>query len=164
MRGCMNQNLTAVETKETNSPDTVFARDIETRVFQAIAVKCLSKIKGISLLEGNMLDSFLGREGPERIKGIVVEQDSKSHSVNIKVELSIAYGLSIPEKAKEIQSRLVDDITRLTGLHVAGVHVVFKNLLPEKQLESLLAEKMKDRDLDDKEITDETLDEYSEEF
>ena len=160
----MNQNLTAVETKETNSPDTVFARDIETRVFQAIAVKCLSKIKGISLLEGNMLDSFLGREGPERIKGIVVEQDSKSHSVNIKVELSIAYGLSIPEKAKEIQSRLVDDITRLTGLHVAGVHVVFKNLLPEKQLESLLAEKMKDRDLDDKEITDETLDEYSEEF
>ena len=164
MRGCMNQNLTAVEIKETNSPDTVFARDIETRVFQAIAVKCLSKIKGISLLEGNMLDSFLGREGPERIKGIVVEQDSKSHSVNIKVELSIAYGLSIPEKAKEIQSRLVDDITRLTGLHVAGVHVVFKNLLPEKQLESLLAEKMKDRDLDDKEITDETLDEYSEEF
>jgi len=160
----MNQNLTAVEIKETNSPDTVFARDIETRVFQAIAVKCLSKIKGISLLEGNMLDSFLGREGPERIKGIVVEQDSKSHSVNIKVELSIAYGLSIPEKAKEIQSRLVDDITRLTGLHVAGVHVVFKNLLPEKQLESLLAEKMKDRDLDDKEITDETLDEYSEEF
>jgi uncharacterized alkaline shock family protein YloU len=126
--------------------------------------KCLSKIKGISLLEGNMLDSFLGREGPERIKGIVVEQDSKSHSVNIKIELSIAYGLSIPEKAKEIQSRLVDDITRLTGLHVAGVHVVFKNLLPEKQLESLLAEKMKDRDLDDKDITDETLDEYSEEF
>ena len=160
----MTQNFTAVESKEALSPETVFARDIETRVFQAIAVKCLSKIKGISLLEGNMLDSFLGREGPERIKGILVEQDSKSHSINMKIELNIAYGLSIPEKAEEVQAKLVEDIIRLTGLHVASVHIVFKNLLPEKQLESLLAEKMKDRSLEDKEITDETLDEYSEEF
>lgn len=161
----MTQNFTVAEPKEASSQDTVFARDIETRVFQAITVKCLSKIKGISLLEGNMFDNLLGREGTERIKGISIEQDPKSHSVNIKVELSIAYGLSIPEKSQEIQKKLVEDIVRLTGLHVAGVHIVFKNLLPEKQLESLLAEKMKEKAPgDDKEISDETLDEYSEEF
>ncbi|MFT5318718.1 MAG: hypothetical protein ACI8RA_001986, partial [Chlamydiales bacterium] len=41
-----------VDTKELEVPDTVFVRDIENRVFQAIILQGLSKIEGISLLEG----------------------------------------------------------------------------------------------------------------
>jgi uncharacterized alkaline shock family protein YloU len=120
-----------IDAKEMDLPETVFIRDIENRVFQAITIKCLSEITGVSLLEGNILDDLLGREGMERVKGIYIEQDAKNHAVNIKVELNIAYGISIPEKAEEIQLRLVKNITELTGLHVASVHVVFKNLLSD---------------------------------
>jgi len=115
--------------------DTVFVRDIENRVFQAIAFKCLMGIEGVELVGSNLLDSLLGREAQERIKGVHVEQDQKNHSVQLKIELNVAYGVSIPEKAEEIQAKVSQEISRLTGLHVSFVHVVFKNLIAPEALE-----------------------------
>ena len=111
-----------------NLPETVFIRDIETRVFQTIVLQSLSKIDGVGLLEGNLLDSLLGRE-VERVKGISVEQDSKKNAVEVKIEINIAYGFSIPEKAEEVQTKIVEEISRWTGLHVSSVHVVFKDMI-----------------------------------
>lgn len=157
-----------IDTKELDYPDTVFIRDIETRVFQAVAIKCISNIEDVSLLEGNIIDNLLGREGLERVKGIYVEQDSKNHSVSIKVELNIAYGISIPEKSEEIQSKLVQEIVKLTGLHVSCIHIVFKNLLPDEDLEKILEQSMKNSldssDDESKELDENALNEYSEEF
>jgi uncharacterized alkaline shock family protein YloU len=92
-------------------------------------MQCLAKIEGVAVLEGNLIDSLLGRDPFERVKGIFVEQDQKTHSVNVKVEVNVAYGVSIPDKADEIQTKIAHEIARLTGLHVASVHVVFKNLI-----------------------------------
>lgn len=116
-----------VDTKEFELPETVFVRDIDNRVFQEIVLQCLATIPGILPIEGNILDSILGRS--EGIKGIQAEQDPKTHTVSIKVEVSISYGLSIPEKADEIQTRVAEEITKITGLHVDLVHVVFKSLI-----------------------------------
>lgn len=149
-----------IDTKEIDLPDTIYIRDIESRVFQAITVKCLSSIEGVALLEGNIIDHLLGREGVERIKGIQVEQDLKNHAVNIKIELNVAFGICLPEKAEEIQTKVVKEITHLTGLHVASVHVVFKNLLPDETLEDL-AERSAENQPD---FSDEEMDEYAEEF
>jgi len=127
-----------VDTKELELPDTVYVRDIENRVFQEIVLECLSKIAGISAVEGNILDNILGRN--ESIKGVQAEQDLKNHSISLKVEVNIAYGMSIPEKAEEIQNLIAEEITKLTGLHVAAVHVVFKALIsphnPKKEAPS----------------------------
>ena len=153
-----------IDPKELTYPDTVFVRDIETRVFQMITVKTLATIEGIYLIEGGLFDNLLGREGAEKVKGIHVEQDSKSHSVNIKIELNIGYGISIPDKSEEIQTRLVEDIVNLTGLHVASVHIVFKNLLQEEDLEAILADKMANVTEKKEESEEEALNEYSEEF
>ena len=137
----MYDTLKNMDAREIELPETVFIRDIETRVFQAIALQCLAKIEGIGLLEGNLFDSLLGRD-LERVKGIHVEQDQKKHSVDVRVEINIQYGLSIPEKAEEIQTKLVEEISRWSGLHVAVVHVIFKNMIipsvetPEKQAEA----------------------------
>lgn len=117
-----------VDTNEFFIPETTFIRDIEDKVFQSIVLQCLSQIEGISLVEGNYIDHLLGRSS-EGVKGIEAEQDDKNQSVNIKVEVNILFGLSIPEKAEEIQTRITEAITELTGLHVASVHVVFKNVI-----------------------------------
>jgi uncharacterized alkaline shock family protein YloU len=119
-----------IDAREIELPETTLIRDIETRVFQAIVLQTLSKIEGIGLLEGNLFDSLLGRE-VERVKGIHVEQDQKQHSVDIKIEINIAYGISIPEKADEIQTKISEEVSRWTGLHVGSVHVVFKDLILE---------------------------------
>lgn len=118
-----------VDTRELEMPETTYIRDIENKVFQAIVLQVLTKIKDINLLEGNMFDAILNRGGnPERIKGIYVEQETKNPAIKIKVEVNVRYGVPIPEKAKEIQHRIFDEINTLTGLHVSCVHVVFKSM------------------------------------
>ncbi len=125
----IHEQLKHLDTKELELPETIFVRDIESKVFQSIAMQCLAKIEGVAVLEGNLIDSLLGRDPFERVKGIFVEQDQKTHSVNVRVEVNVAYGVSIPDKADEIQTKIAHEIARLTGLHVASVHVVFKNLI-----------------------------------
>lgn len=121
-----------VDTKEFEIPETVFIRDIEDNVFQSIVLQCLAQIEGISLTEGNFIDHLLGRSA-EGVKGIYAGQDDKNQSISIKVEVNILYGISIPEKAEEIQTKITEELTKLTGLHVASVHVVFKNVISEEQ-------------------------------
>lgn len=123
-------NLSKVDTKEFELPVTIYERDIEDRVFQGIVLQCLTKIDGIALPEGTFIDNILGRKGSESPKLVSVIQDSKNHSVEIKIEINICFGVSIPEKADEIQSLVAKEITKITGLHVKKIHVVFKNVVP----------------------------------
>lgn len=144
----MKENPRRLDTKEFEVPETLFVRDIETKVIQIIILQALSRIEGVGLIEGNLIDTLFGRE-VERVKGIYVEQDSKNHLVNVKVEINVEYGISIPEKAEEVQVKLVEDITHLTGLHVASVHVIIRGLMvpkpkqeeEEKPFPSLLMDK-----------------------
>lgn len=129
----MYEQLKHIDRKEIDLPDTVFVWDIESRVFQSMAVQCLSKIAGIALLEGNFIDTLLGRESVERVKGIGVVQDERAHAIELKIEINVAYGVSIPQKAEEIQTKLTEEISMFTGLHVGCVHVIFKNLIPAEQ-------------------------------
>lgn len=137
--------------KSEKGEQTSFAHDIEVRVFQAIAIKCLAGIEGIGFLEGTLFDHLLGREGLERIKGIYIELDTKHQSINLKVELSIAYGLSIPKKAEEIQEKLAKDIFDFTGMNIASFHVIFKNIFFEDGFDETIDRPRKnqhdDRDL-----------------
>ena len=131
-------DIKKVDTKEFEIPETAFIRDIDNKVFQGIVLQVLSKIEGIALIEGNLIDSIIGR-GIENVKGIQAEQEMKSHSIRIKVEVNVCYGVSIPDKAEEIQTKIFDEIIKLTGLHVEQVHVVFKNIIPEDASKRLIS-------------------------
>lgn len=150
----MYDTLKQMDAKELELPETTFIRDIESKVFQAITLQCLAKIEGISLLENNLFDSLLGREF-DRVKGIYVEQDQKKHSVRVRIEINIEYGISIPKKSEEIQSKIVEEISALTGLHVASVHVIFKSLITQGAEE--------EKDVEAQEV-EESSDEYEEGF
>ncbi len=121
----------AADSKEFEYPETVFSHDIETRVIQVIILQSLSKIENVGLVGGTLIDTLLGRTDTDRVKGIYVEQDSKNHQVKVKVEINVNYGVMIPDKTKEVQMKVNEEITRLTGLHVASVHVVVKGLISE---------------------------------
>lgn len=125
----MDNPLHQIDTKEVDLPETVFVRDIETKVFQSIVVQSLLKIEGVALVEGNLIDNLFGREPAERITGVTVEQDPKTHSISVKIEVNVAYGVTIPQKAEEIQLKITEELSRLTGLHVSVVHVIFKSLI-----------------------------------
>lgn len=121
-----------VDTKEFEIPETLFVRDIDNQVFQGIVLQTLKKIPGISLVEDNFIESILGKNPvTTSYRGIQAEQDPKSNTIRIRIELNIHFGTSIPEKAEEIQTQVAEEITRLTGLHVSQVHLVFKNIVHE---------------------------------
>ncbi len=126
----MQNSLKQFDPKEIVLPDTTMIRDIENRVFQAIVVRCLSEVKGVVPAEGSLFAALLGREGQESVRGVEVEQEDKKRSVSVRVEVNVAYGVSIPEKAEEIQTKIAQEINRLTGLRVSQVHVIFKDLMP----------------------------------
>lgn len=130
----MKTDIRKVDTKEFELPETLFVRDVENRVFQGIVFQCLSRIDGIALVEGNFIDNIFGRAAVDNLKGITIEQDNKNHSVGVRIEINICYGYSIPEKAEEIQTLCAEEITKLTGLHVSYVHVVFKNVISAEQM------------------------------
>lgn len=129
----MHNPLKQIDTKEVELPETLFVRDIDNKVFQAIVVQCLLSIEGIALVEGNLIDYLLGREPAERITGISVEQDPKTYSIQVKLEVNVAYGVVIPQKAEEIQLRVAETLSHLTGLVVSLVHIVFKNLITKTE-------------------------------
>lgn len=129
----MHDPFKQIDKKELELPDTIFIRDIESKVFQSIIVQCIEHIEGIETLEGSLFDSLLGRDSLDGVKGIHVEQDQKNHAVNIRVEINVAYGICIPEKAEEVQAKIAQDVSHLTGLHVGRVHIVFKNLIASQR-------------------------------
>ncbi len=155
----MQNPLKQFDTKEVELPETVFIRDVENKVFQSIVLQCLAQIEGVETLEGNLFHSLLG-DTLDGVKGIHVEQDQKTHSVKVRVEINVAYGVSIPEKAEEIQNKVLQDISRLTSLHVCVVHVIFKNLIslkPKPTLEEMLEKKVKAAKSEAKESYDEVF-------
>src|ERR1700739_4529511 len=101
-----NESLKHLDRKEIELPDTVFIRDIDSRVIEALCHQCLMKISGVTPLEANILDNLLGRDAAEVLKGIHVVQDEKKQTVHIKLDVNIAYGYSIPEKAEEVQMKI----------------------------------------------------------
>jgi uncharacterized alkaline shock family protein YloU len=149
-----------IDTKEFDLPETVFSCNIDEKVFQGIILQCLADIDGISPVCGNLIDNLLGRSsGPEGIKGVTVDQNSKSHTIDVKIELNICYGYSIPEMAETIQSKVSEAITRLTGLHVSSVHIAFKNVISYEQMKKSPVPAMPQQ-----EAKDSIDDEYNDEF
>jgi uncharacterized alkaline shock family protein YloU len=131
-------DMKKVDTKEFELPETMFVSDIDNKVLQGIVLQTLSSIEGISLGEGNFIDTLLGRGQIQNVAGIQAEQDNQSRSIHIKIDINICFGVRIPDKAEEIQTKVSEDLTRLTGLHVSSVHLVFRNVIPSQPDQRLI--------------------------
>lgn len=153
-------DIKKVDTKEFELPETVFVRDIDTRVFQGIVLQCLSRIEGVTSVEDSFISSILGRGGPEVGCGVISEKDSRNQSVSIKIEVNIEYGVPIPDKAEEIQSKVVEEITRLTGLRVSSIHVTFKNIITSEQAQEASREHVRRQAILDQAIEEEYSDRF----
>lgn len=118
-----------IDVKELELPETHFVRDIDDRVFKSIVIHSIEEIDGVEIYQaGRFLEHLLS----DGIKGVSVTQDTKTKSVGIRVEVTIRYGESIPEKSEEIQSKVAKELAEMTGLHVSGVHVLFRGVYSQE--------------------------------
>lgn len=129
----MPTKTSQVDFREVDFAETLCVRDIESRLFQALVLKIIDKIEGVAPAGGNIIDNIFGRDNSERVKTVFVEQDLKKHAVSIRVEINVRYGVSIPQKAEEVQTKIAEEVSKYTGLHVSRVHVIFKDLIIENK-------------------------------
>ena len=118
-----------IDPQEFELPETTFSRDINNKVFHGIIEKVISRISGVSLQGETLLDHVIGRT--EKYRGITTIQEPASKSIKVKIELSVKYGTNIPQKAEEVHSAITEELTKMTGLHVSEIHVVFKDLIKD---------------------------------
>lgn len=133
IRGCMRSI-----SKELQFPETVYEQEVGMKAFRSIVLKTLTEIEGVFFLEENLMDSILGREGVEGVRGIEVHQLEGQPALDVQVRICLASGLSIPQMVEQIQSQIVQALTKDTGLHVARVQVVVEDIrMPEGWLKKL---------------------------
>jgi uncharacterized alkaline shock family protein YloU len=119
--------------QELDLPDTTLNQSIDDKVFHGIILKALQPIQGISLQKANVFQTLIGKK--DKIFGISTVQDDKTQSLKVRLEVDVKFGVFIPEKAEEIQMAVIEEITKMTGLRVSEVQVIFKDLIPESKNE-----------------------------
>ena len=89
-------------------------------VIAAIVFSAAAEVSGIYLPLGigNLAERFGKKQSP---KGIRVEQNDDGVEIDIKVVAD--YGINIPNACKELQKKIAETVTELTGKEVLAVNV-----------------------------------------
>lgn len=101
-------------------------------VVKSIAARAASEIEGVYKLAGGVVDEvgkILGKKS--LTNGVKVEVGEKE--CNIEVFLIIDYGYRIPEVAKNVQKKIIDVVSELTGLTVVDVNIYVQNIRIERE-------------------------------
>ena len=88
-----------------------------------------SQVDGVFSMSGSLATSFSELLGRSSLgKGVKLSQDDDGH-LQVAVYVTLAYGVSIPKTALEIQKRVLF----MTGLEIQEVDVHVEGIMPEKQ-------------------------------
>ncbi len=96
---------------------------ISDDVVSTIAGIELNKVEGVHPVGGGITD-FLGRKNPS--KGIKIE--ASGDQISLEVAVAVDYGVSIPDVAHEVQTRLRKAITEMTGKFISSVNVCVQGI------------------------------------
>ena len=99
---------------------------IADNVILDIATVALSKIKDVSIEEEKGMKRLRKNLSIERGEG------EESNKVKVNIRISVKYGRSIVDIAKDIQRSLKEEIENLTGLEVSEVNVRIEDLIFEE--------------------------------
>jgi uncharacterized alkaline shock family protein YloU len=126
-----------LDRREFDFPETHYLSNIDNKVFQNIVANAVQEIEGVSLYGGKLFGQLLLRERRENARSIRISQNEASHSVEVIVEVTIAYGLSIPTVAEELQNKIAERIIEMTGLHVSSIEVIFRDIVSRDKIATI---------------------------
>jgi len=94
---------------------------VSDEVISTIVEKTVMSIPGIYDINGGIIDGITNMLGSKRMRGIKVDIDNKSVSIDIYV--IVEYGVKIPDIAWDIQDKVKKIIEDMTGLAVTAVNI-----------------------------------------
>lgn len=117
-----------MNSKEIQYPETVFEREVGMKAFRSIVLRTLMETPGVYFIEEDLVDSILGRETYDGIKGIRVTQKEDQPALEVEVHICLESGLPIPATVEKLQNDIVQSLVRDTGLHVSRVQVIVEDV------------------------------------
>ena len=103
---------------------------IHENVIASIVRKVTCSIKGVVRLAGSpLLDNIAEIVGSRKIHDRAISIDlSGNDDVKIEVKINVAYGVHVPTLAVEVQTAIMEEVEKITGMHVSQVNVIVQEL------------------------------------
>ena len=102
---------------------------IHENVIASIVRKVACSVEGVSKISGSsFVDNIAEMVGSKKMHDRSITVEMGDSSVSVEVSINLVYGVSLPEVAQKVQKAVSDEIIRLTGLKVAKVNIVIREI------------------------------------
>ncbi|MFA6567301.1 MAG: Asp23/Gls24 family envelope stress response protein [Victivallales bacterium] len=107
---------------------------IHENVIASIARKAACSVNGVIRIAGNpLVDNIAEIIGNRRIGDRSIAIDINGDTVAIEIKLNISYGSHLPTVAANVQSAIMKEVEKMTGMTVASVNVIVQELDTEEK-------------------------------
>lgn len=107
---------------------------IHENVIASIARKAACSVNGVIRIAGSpIVDNIAEIIGNRRIGDRSIAIDISGDTVAIEIKLNISYGSHIPTVAANVQSAIMQEVEKMTGMTVTGVNVIVQELDTEER-------------------------------
>jgi uncharacterized alkaline shock family protein YloU len=109
---------------------------IHENVISSIVRKATCSVEGVSRLAGSALvDNIAEIVGSRKMHDRAIGIKIDGAEVEIEVKVNVEYGSHVPSLAANVQSSVMENVERITGMKVTKVDVVIQELEEEPEEE-----------------------------
>ena len=102
---------------------------VHESVIASIIRKAACSVDGVVRLAGNTLvDNIAEFVGNKKVMDRAISIEMGDNSVKIEIRIILAYGCKVPEVAANVQSTVIEEIARITGMQVPRIDIVVMDL------------------------------------
>ena len=102
---------------------------VHESVISSIIRKAACSVDGVVRLAGNTLvDNLAELVGSKKVLDRAISIEMGDNTVEIEIKVVLRFGCRIPEVAEKIQSAVIDEIDRITGMKVPRIDIVVSDL------------------------------------
>jgi len=107
---------------------------IHENVIASIVRKAACSVNGVIRLAGSpLVDNIAEIIGNRRIGDRAISINIDGDVVAVEVKLNIAYGAHLPTVAANVQSAIMREVEKMTGMTVSSVNVIVQELDTEER-------------------------------
>lgn len=102
---------------------------IHENVIAAAVRKATANVEGVRRLAGNaIVNNIADLIGNKSISDRSIAVHIDGDSVAVEVKVNILYGVNVPTVATNIQTAVVEEVEKITGMNVTAVNVIVQEL------------------------------------
>ena len=107
---------------------------IHENVIASIARKAACSVNGVIRIAGSpIVDNIAEIIGNRRIGDRSIAIDINGDTVAVEIKLNISYGSHLPTVAANVQSAIMQEVEKMTGMTVTNVNVIVQELDTEER-------------------------------